>query len=399
FYIFVNINGVNTFTPPPRAEQAAILIDNKVYFNGGWNGIFASDFFYLDISKPFTTDNIVWIDLSSIEGRINRTASTACIGANKNQIIYFSGGAVAVGENFTSIFDITTQKWSTPKTSRNFNAIERKFVQCITSGNSIYIYGGFDDLFSIVKLDTSDSNFVWSIYYAGMIAPLGLMGYSATLINNASILYIGGRLHFNSLVDLSYNSLDKLPMYNIDNNIWSLVVSYFLCSKVIPQFTLTFRNRSIQNEPPFFSFIALDTLKFTWSSPTISTGGSQYQLVRFTSLLIGAYVLIAFGIDHKSGNFTNEIFLLDVSLKDNYKWSTTFNPAKSLQSIPATTDISSTPTSNVLNDSSSVNFGAIIGGTFAGIAGLIIISAISVIMVKRYGHSPTFISQEETSHQ
>ncbi|CAG8787081.1 3501_t:CDS:2, partial [Cetraspora pellucida] len=386
FYILVNINGVNTFTPPPRAEQAAILIDNEVYFNGGWDGFFVSDFFYLDISKPFNTNNIVWVDLSSIAGRINRTASTACIGSNKNQIIYFSGGAVAVGGNFTSIFDITTQKWSTPETSGNFNATERKFDQCITSGNSIYIYGGYDDLFNMVKLDTSDSNFVWSTYYAGMIAPLGLVGYSATLINNASILYIGGRLYANSWVDLSYNLLDKNTSGNIPysrSNHGAVFISQY--NQIL-----------IFYGQPSSSFIALDTLKFTWSSPTISNGGSQYQLIRCTSLLIGAYVLIAFGQDHKSNNFTNDVFLLDVSLKNNYQWSMTFDPTKLLQSISATTDMSSTPTSNILNDSSSVNFGAIIGGTFAGIAGLIIISAVSVIMVKGYGNSLNFISQEET---
>ncbi|CAG8772780.1 23545_t:CDS:1, partial [Racocetra persica] len=116
FYILIMINGVNMFTPPPRAEQAALLIDNKIYFNGGWNNLninYVSDFFYLDISKPFSTNNIglmPWTDLSSIAGRIMRTASTACIGANKNQNIYFSVGAIAIGDNFTSIFDITTQQ-------------------------------------------------------------------------------------------------------------------------------------------------------------------------------------------------------------------------------------------------------------------------------------------------
>ncbi|CAG8812974.1 12058_t:CDS:2, partial [Cetraspora pellucida] len=199
--------------------------------------------------------NIVWVDLSSITDRINRTASTACIGEKKSNHLLW---------------------W---RECRN-NATKRKFAQCITSENAIYIYDGHD-LFSIVKLDTS-----------------------------------------NSILQ------------------------------------------------PNSSFIVLDTLTFTWSSPTISTGD-------------------------KSGNITNDIFLLDVSLKDNYKWSTVFDPAKLLQYIPATTDIMSAPTSNSL----SVNFGALIGGTFVGITGLIIISAVSAIMVKRYGHYPTFISQEETSHQ
>ncbi|CAG8830311.1 7069_t:CDS:2, partial [Gigaspora margarita] len=161
---------VNTFTPPPRAEQAAILINNRIYFNGGWNNIFVSDFFYLDVSEPFTTASMNWTDLSSISGRIMRTFSTACISEiNKGQIIYFSGKDIA--------------------TSGNFTAVERKSAQCIASGNEIYIYSGYDDLFNMIKLDAL--NLKWSMYYPGLIASIGLLGYSATLLNNASILYMG----------------------------------------------------------------------------------------------------------------------------------------------------------------------------------------------------------------
>ncbi|CAG8750981.1 35694_t:CDS:2, partial [Gigaspora margarita] len=150
---------------------------------------------------------------------------------------------------------------------------------------------------------------------------------------------------------------------------------------------------------PDSSFIALDTLNFVWSYPTIlNNGGSPYQLIRFTSILIGAYILIAFGNDHISDNLTNDVLLLDVSQKDNYKWSTSYNPTKRFQSISTTTPIMS-PTSNISHDSLSVNIGAIIGGVFGGIAGLIILSTAAVIAIKRYGNPPLFTSEEVTSNQ
>ncbi|CAG8469955.1 15136_t:CDS:1, partial [Racocetra persica] len=71
-------------------------------------------------------------NLSSIAGRIMRSASTACTGANKNYTIYFSDETIA-GGNFSSVFDITTRQRSTPKTSGNFSANKRKFAQCIAS--------------------------------------------------------------------------------------------------------------------------------------------------------------------------------------------------------------------------------------------------------------------------
>ncbi|CAG8662160.1 1978_t:CDS:1, partial [Diversispora eburnea] len=98
-----------------------------------------------------------WTDLSSIIGRINKTGSTACVyGTNNDRIFYFSGGSVLVEDNFTSIFDTTAQQWGTPKMSRNFTAIERKFTQCVVSENRTYIYGGNKNLFSMVKLDVSN---------------------------------------------------------------------------------------------------------------------------------------------------------------------------------------------------------------------------------------------------
>ena len=48
------------------------------------------------------------------------------------------------------------------------------------------------------------------------------------------------------------------------------------------------------------SIWALDTLKFVWSIASISNiGGSQTSLFSFTSILVGAYILIGFGRSSK----------------------------------------------------------------------------------------------------
>ncbi|CAG8820425.1 5850_t:CDS:2, partial [Racocetra persica] len=95
------------------------------------------------------------------------------------------------------------------------------------------------------------------------MAPIGLLGYSATLLNNASILYIGGRLHPGSFVDISYLLMDKTTSGNIPYS-RSDHGSVF-----IPQYNQIL----IFYGYPDSSFIALDTLKFVWSSPTISYNG------------------------------------------------------------------------------------------------------------------------------
>ncbi|CAG8593938.1 7711_t:CDS:2, partial [Cetraspora pellucida] len=106
-----------------------------------------------------------------INALINRTASTACIDeTNKSQIIYI-GGDKLFGDNFTAVFNIATQQWESSP---------------------------------------------------GAIAPIGIQSYSATLLNNDSILYIGGQPGGDADT-LSYPLLDKLAIYNINNDSWSVI--------------------------------------------------------------------------------------------------------------------------------------------------------------------------------
>ncbi|CAG8586409.1 20075_t:CDS:1, partial [Racocetra persica] len=214
FIIDFYISGINTFVPPPKAEVTANLVNNKIYFNGGWNGSSSSDFFFLDVSVPFTTNNIAsmpWTDLSSIPGLIIRSGHAACMnGTNSNLIVYIGGIFVKETDwNFTSVFDITAQKWSIPVTSASGNLTYREllFIHCISSGNRIYVYGGGNNVFSMLKLDVT--NLVWSIL-PGLFAPLASEGYSATLLNDTFILYIGGGQGLRDAnPDILYSSLDK----------------------------------------------------------------------------------------------------------------------------------------------------------------------------------------------
>ncbi|CAG8498984.1 16921_t:CDS:2, partial [Gigaspora rosea] len=218
-YFFI-INGENAFVPSPRAEQAAVFVNNKIYFYGGVRkATRLSDFFYLDVSTSFIITSMPWVNNTPIMGLPMRIASTACTyGEDKNQIVYI-GGVDMIGDNFTTIFDITNQQWSTPKTSKNFTT-DRRFIQCVVSNNDIYVYGGFNNLNDMIKLDTLNLN--WTEFSPGPVAPIGVEGYSATLINNISILYIGGQPG-DDVQTLPYSSFDKLSIYNINNDSWSIV--------------------------------------------------------------------------------------------------------------------------------------------------------------------------------
>ncbi|CAG8656530.1 19870_t:CDS:1, partial [Racocetra fulgida] len=77
-----------------------------------------------------------------------------------------------------------------------------------------------------------------------------------------------------------------------------------------------------------------------------------------------------------------DVFALDVSSNDNYKWVTAYDPVNSITPIPTPT-VSPTPSSKstTSNTNFGVNIGAIIGGVIGGIAGLILLSCTAIIVI------------------
>ncbi|CAG8522912.1 25174_t:CDS:2 [Gigaspora margarita] len=245
-----------------------------------------------------------------------------------------------------------------------------------------YFITGFckvEDLNEMIKLDTINLNL--TEFPPGLLAPIGVQGYRAILLNNASILYIGGQPG-GDVQTLPYSSFDKLSMYNINNGTWSLVAT----SGDIPpsrydhaQYNqiLILYGFPISLNP----MMALDTVKFEWTIPTVkNVGGPNIGLRRFTSILIETYVFIAFGSYNSSGrNSTNNFFLLDVSQKNIYEWVTSYDSTKQFQLVPTTTS------STASNSSPFNNVGAIIGIAFGAIAGIIILSTAAIFIIRRYG--------------
>src|SRR6266498_454787 len=113
---------VKAYTPQPRYEHGTALIGNKLYVLGG-NVADTSkfspsnDFFYLDVSVPFSTSNITYVDLSDIGGTPKFSRAAVSVGgANKDIIFLFGGGFEngSYGVPLVYTFDTTQNKWSAP---------------------------------------------------------------------------------------------------------------------------------------------------------------------------------------------------------------------------------------------------------------------------------------------
>src|ERR1044072_5138364 len=91
FQLMIEVKSQKTpFRPSKRGSHTATLIDGKLYILGGYISSInpetsGKEFFYLDVSTPFTTRDIRWVDLTNINSvPTHRSAGSAKGGAYNN---------------------------------------------------------------------------------------------------------------------------------------------------------------------------------------------------------------------------------------------------------------------------------------------------------------------------
>jgi N-acetylneuraminic acid mutarotase len=235
------IIGVDSFTPRGRAAHYSALIGNKLYFFGGSviNDFSSNEVFYLDVSKPFNFEYPPWVDLTAFAkipfGSEWGTVSLIYSHIDYNPTIYLFGGQmrdpVSNVEGFIShvhVFNVTTSNWLMPFISGK-TPERRRNIRAANDAEKIYIFGGSADfavqsptfhLFNeMLILDTI--SLTWS--YGSLInAPSGRMLYSATMLSNGVIVYIGG--WEKTAVGTVPVDINQIYLYDTKLDSWSLRV-------------------------------------------------------------------------------------------------------------------------------------------------------------------------------
>ncbi|CAG8815302.1 15011_t:CDS:2, partial [Gigaspora margarita] len=186
--------------------HSSALIDNKLYFSGGikFNGINTNEFFYLDVSKLFTTtdnDSMPWVDLTYTGGPF-KVDATACIGGKHNDMIFIFGGIshtigdLFANQSFINQFDTNKQQWSNITSIGNVPT-NRAGISCANFDNGlIAIFSGasnstLSDLWILNA--TTFRTFQWSKgNILNPIEDLALAGHTATLVDNYMLVAYGG---------------------------------------------------------------------------------------------------------------------------------------------------------------------------------------------------------------
>ncbi|CAG8760198.1 9153_t:CDS:2, partial [Dentiscutata erythropus] len=368
---------VESFTPSPRYSASSILVDSKLYFFGGLGknsdgseGC-QNSVFYLDISSSFSTsDSIPWTDLTSIAALPVATCwQVSAVGSLNNSIYMFGGLMTNSSDQVNTLvyaFDTKIKQWSNPTISGAAPLIRTEF-QIAQDSSRVYMFGGLSGPLTgsqntrwfrdISILDIKSLS--WLIVAAsGVDLPLPQADFTATILNNGTIVYIGGRQATTSSGSgISYRQMDKTASGTIPG-----VRSGHSAVLAMDGRIIVYGGKENEESPsPANPDLAiLDTASnVTQQTPTVAPGPSS------------------------------NVYLLDISNNSNYTWITSFN-AKNTLNPTSTNDqfTDSTPTYSILPSPTSPiissNVAIIIGVAIGCSVSLIIVSVIAFLLIKRW---------------
>ncbi|CAG8621069.1 17753_t:CDS:2, partial [Gigaspora rosea] len=180
------------FTPPGRFRESSALVGNRLYFFGSSILEQARDNIYLDVTlSTLNTTNPSWFMSNSIPAAF--ALASACVGGPNKNTIYLLNHLTTSNDysNDTIVyaFDTVAATWSTPNISGLIPKSRQQF-QAVDDTNGVTPNSSRDNLFGdIYILDTL--SLTWA-QGSNVSAPTPRVDFTATLLNNGLILYIGG---------------------------------------------------------------------------------------------------------------------------------------------------------------------------------------------------------------
>ncbi|CAB4385364.1 unnamed protein product [Rhizophagus irregularis] len=357
-YIFF---GVESYIPVGRIGHSSILIGNKIYYFGGITDVGASlnDVFYLDLSQPFNVANPPWIKITDIPFG-SSWGSVALDNSNNTEVYLFGGITDDVNtqkdsfKSFVYKFNINSLSWNIPTVSGI--APSRRIEMKAISDNSgkIYIFGGAANFLvgaqtrtfpnDMITFNIADSS--WSIN----TAVNGLATYSATLLSNGIIVYVGGLEPFNGNNDVVLIAdISKILLFDTNSLTWSTKSARIKAS--IP----------VESRQRHSAVLVLDTKKdpFEITAPDISTNTGIFpSLAGHTANLFGNYMIVAFGNtthknDEPSLGKNGIIYVMDIR---NFTWINSLDLDQT-----ADNKTSSPPSQSSNNDKTKLILASVLG--------------------------------------
>ncbi|KAF0549454.1 galactose oxidase [Gigaspora margarita] len=314
--------------PSPRREQTSTLVGTRLYFFGGGSTSPTNEVWYLDLSNSFNISAPSWH--SDVVMPVEYNFGTSCLSPIDNSTVFLIGGRTWIANNYlytSSVykFNSKTSQWTTP-TINNFNSsfTTRNEIQAIIDNNGqIFVFGGIN-YNSSTSLIYNDMNILdittmtWSTLTQSQSSLTHAL-YTATLLPNGLIVYIGGLS--GSSTSTSPSNMAQIQVFDIKSYTWSTkpASGSTIASRVAHSAVLTqngniiiYGGSTVNNSDIIgvLSDIAvLNTNSWVWSVPSVS-GTSASPLTQHSAVLYKNYMILAFGATSASTFTIIFIFLI-----------------------------------------------------------------------------------------
>ncbi|POG79680.1 hypothetical protein GLOIN_2v1836168 [Rhizophagus irregularis DAOM 181602=DAOM 197198] len=347
--IILSIEICYSLIPIERNAQSSVLVDKKLFFLGGTSSKPAAfpldQILYLDVSKPFNTA-VPPFEVLNISIPFRSTFATAFLSPQKDVIYLFGGSMWDVNTNAYNYnksvlysFNLENNEWTIPTTNGIAPEHRRTINGVINNENGkFYVFSGHIDYFTgannsraLNDMNIFDTiSLTWS---KGPIenAPLPRVGYTATLLSNGIIVYIGG-IEFNKSQSFDIN---QLALYDTKVDLWSSmkVRGAILENRYYHSAVLTSDERIVifggcRNDRPVLNQLAVLNTKvvpYEWSIPT-SAPPLPLTTHSHSATLVGNYMFINFGeIYPKNDSLIQKPFFYILDAR-NFAWVEQYEP-------------------------------------------------------------------------
>ncbi|KAF0511298.1 galactose oxidase [Gigaspora margarita] len=345
FFIIISISFViNQGIPDLRYKQASALAGTKLYFFGGWftTTTASPEVWYLDLSNSLNTTTLTWYNDATMP--LGYIYGSACVSPIDNTTVYLIGGRMfnlnvqhfyyaSEFSIFNSNASQSRAKWQYLNVNGNTNLFyKRDGMQAVFNNEKIFIYGGsnfsvdhpsLDQLFGDMNvLDTT--TMLWLPLESSVYSSAA---YTATLLPNGQIIYIGGLTNVSS----GYAKMSEVQIFDtIFLNWFNKCVSGDSIGARLGHSAVLSHDKSIiiyggsygiNNTQVFPDTAILNIKTWRWSTPNISQVNAPPPLTFHSATIYNNYMIIAFGLitNVENQTFSNKIYILDTQ---NYTWVT-----------------------------------------------------------------------------
>ncbi|CAG8561197.1 6301_t:CDS:2 [Ambispora leptoticha] len=396
----LNIGGIDPASLPRDGSNAA-LIGKKIYFIGGKTTPPQKiNTYLLDLTSDFIVTKPNFVEVFGFgNGNISSPVWTAACVKKEDETIYIFGGSDASQSTLPKVNTMYTIKlsndtfldWTTslPNQGEAWPSARDGIVPVIDNLSRIFIWGGFNEEQDNKTMYVFESS-NWKSYIFDN-APNPRASYSATLLDDGRIIYIGG-ISRSPYPEVNFFELLIFDTIKLE---WNIQISKSDNGKPI-------KNRAhhsallhtdsisiilyggvyepIENQiPNDDSLYILNTKTWTWSQQSIPSLPYMNVTRNHTAVMYDGYMIIALGV-YGDGFLTPEVKVMDVTNLSSLAWVPTYK----VRTIPTTGS-----TNITTEDEKQINKMLIIGCTFGG--GLVIIAFVLCFIIMRRNKFGSYI--------